>query len=138
MADCVIVDSPPLSVCSDGFMLATLTDGVAMVINAKNWKGEPELKWKQRLEESGAVVLGVILNQVERGEDAASYYSYYNKYYYYGGNYGYNSYWVNRRKQNKEESPGCASFISSLGSSMAVRSSIPSSRPPINNNRVTR
>ncbi|MHB2021016.1 MAG: CpsD/CapB family tyrosine-protein kinase [Candidatus Xenobia bacterium] len=100
LAECVIMDSPPLSVCSDGFMLGALADGVVLVINARNWKGDPELKWKQRLEESGATVLGVILNQVERGEDSAGYYSYYDQYYY--GGYSYSSYSVHRDKAEEK------------------------------------
>jgi capsular exopolysaccharide synthesis family protein len=79
----VIFDTPPLSVCSDGFLLARATDHTIIVVNQRSWQGEPEARFKRRLEEAGVNVLGVILNETDAAESGYS--AGYNSYYYYGG-----------------------------------------------------
>lgn len=81
VTDCVLLDSPPLSVCSDAVVLSRLVDAVIMVINPRLWEGERELRAKESLEESGAKILGVILNEVEERDVN------YASYHYYGADY---------------------------------------------------
>jgi len=90
VADCVLLDSPPLSLFAEGTLLASMVDGVVIVINPDRWRGEPELEIKRSLEEAGATVLGLVLNGVESDGDRS---------YGYGNGYGYGAYGYGKRKQ---------------------------------------
>lgn len=77
----VVFDSPPLTVCSDGFLMARATDASILVVNQRSWRGEPESKIKRQLEEGGVNILGVILNETDPGPESGI--SGYHTYYYY-------------------------------------------------------
>lgn len=90
--DCVILDSPPLSACSDALLLGSHSDGALMVVSPKGWDGEVELRYKQQLEEHGITLLGVVLNGAQGGESHGYGYGYgYGRTYgkSYGPGYGY-------------------------------------------------
>jgi Mrp family chromosome partitioning ATPase len=76
--DLVLVDSPPLSITSPAATLATLTDGVILIIEAGRLDIRTIQLAKQQLEEHGANILGVILNRVDLTENGSSYLSYGN------------------------------------------------------------
>lgn len=81
VCDCILLDTPPLSVCSDAMVLAGLVDGVILIINPRLWEGERELRAKETLEGAGATILGAILNEVEERDVN------YAAYHYYGTDY---------------------------------------------------
>jgi capsular exopolysaccharide synthesis family protein len=62
-ADWVLFDSPPLNSCSDAIALAGKVDGVVLVVQAERTRREVALQYKDRLEKSGAHILGVVLNK---------------------------------------------------------------------------
>jgi polysaccharide biosynthesis transport protein len=64
----VIVDSPPLAAVSDALILAPLTDGVVVVAGAEMVPRKAVRHSLERIGESGARLLGIVLNraQVER------------------------------------------------------------------------
>lgn len=77
----LIIDSPPLSVCSDALLLSDQADGVLLVINSDHWDGQAEVEYVQELEDSGVKILGLILNGVHPSELSHGYLSRYQKYY---------------------------------------------------------
>ncbi|MBT9585600.1 CpsD/CapB family tyrosine-protein kinase [bacterium] len=81
--DCIIIDSPPLSACSDALMLGAQADGAILVVSPKGWDGEVEVRYKQQLVDHGIAVLGVVLNGSLGAESHG---------YGYGYGYGYGSY----------------------------------------------
>lgn len=77
ISDCVLLDSPPLSICSDAMVLAGLVDGIILIINPRLWQGERELQAKESLEEAGGKIIGAILNEVEERDVSYANYNYY-------------------------------------------------------------
>lgn len=87
MFDCIIFDSPPLVAVTDASVLATLSDGAIQVVWAGNTSRRLVEMGKERVENIGAKMIGVILNnmRVSRG----GYYYYYPRYCkYYGSHDG--------------------------------------------------
>ncbi len=66
--DYVLFDSPPLLLVSDNVLFATSLDGVILVAKAGQTTRRDLLRAKELLEERGAHILGVILNQVPPGQ----------------------------------------------------------------------
>ncbi len=65
MFDCIIVDTPPLSACSDALLIGGQTDGGLLVVNPKSWNGEVERRLKDQVLDHGIPIHGVIANGVE-------------------------------------------------------------------------
>ena len=84
--DYIIIDCPPLGVVIDAAIVGRLSDGAIMVVEAGKTKYRLAQNVKSQLENSGATVLGVVLNKVERKNQKR----YYNKYY---GSYKYEGYY---------------------------------------------
>lgn len=85
--DYVIVDTAPLGQVVDCAVIASVLDGVVMVVDATKNSYKLERRTKAQLEKANGKVLGVILNQVDY-KDRLGYYGYgkrYGGYYYYGG-----------------------------------------------------
>jgi succinoglycan biosynthesis transport protein ExoP len=75
----IIIDSPPASSFADASVLSTLVDGVLLVVHSKRSSRGVVRRVKQRLQEMGARVCGVVLNHVDLSAD--DYYSgYYSSY----------------------------------------------------------
>ena len=85
--DYVIVDTPPLGLVTDASIIAHQCDASILVIEAGAIKRRAVKKIKERLEQTGAKFLGVVLNKVDV---KASHYGAYGAYGSYGnyGNYG--------------------------------------------------
>lgn len=64
----LVIDSSPLSVCSDSILMSEEVDGVVLVIGADQWDGDAELEQVLRLEDQGVKILGVVLNGVKEQE----------------------------------------------------------------------
>jgi len=60
--DLIILDTPPLLAASDGAILATLSDGVVLVLKAGATEGEAAQQAIQQLAAVGARVVGAVLN----------------------------------------------------------------------------
>jgi non-specific protein-tyrosine kinase len=61
-ADFVLLDSPPVTAVSDAAVLATLADGVVLVVSAGRTKRELAQRARDQLAHVGAHVLGAVLN----------------------------------------------------------------------------
>jgi capsular exopolysaccharide synthesis family protein len=82
----VIFDSPPLIAVTDGAVLAALTDGAIQVIWAGNTSRRFVELGKESIENIGAKVIGVILNNMKVSTGGYYYYYYrYPRYYRYYG-----------------------------------------------------
>ena len=79
---CVIIDTPPLSACSDALLMGTYADAAILVVNPTSWDGEIEKRYVKQLEEVGIEVLGFVLNGAEEKHAG----------YDYGYGYGYGGY----------------------------------------------
>ena len=60
--DLIILDTPPLLAASDGAILATLSDGVVLVLRAGTTESEAAQQAIQQLNTVGARVVGAVLN----------------------------------------------------------------------------
>jgi capsular exopolysaccharide synthesis family protein len=65
----VILDAPPISAIADALALATIADGVLLVVRAGKTRRPAAQRAKDQLERVGANILGVVLTDapVERG-----------------------------------------------------------------------
>ena len=80
-ADLVIVDSPPLQAVTDAAILASITDGSLLVIDAGRTRRAAAGHGREALAKSGARVLGAALNRLsQRGHGEYVYYDYYGAY----------------------------------------------------------
>ena len=79
----VIVDSPPISSFTDGVLISTMVDGVLLVVHGGKSSRHIVRRSKQLLNDVGAKVLGVVLNNVNlQSHDYYYYQSYYGRKYY--------------------------------------------------------
>ncbi len=85
--DRVLFDSPPVGAVTDPVLLATLTDGVVLVLKAGKTQREVAQQAIRALRDAKAHILGAVINDldVESRKYGYYYYSYYKKY---GGYYG--------------------------------------------------
>ena len=59
----ILFDGPPVNPFDEGLALSPKVDGVVMVLQAEKTRWEAAQTAKQRLEKSGAKILGVVLNK---------------------------------------------------------------------------
>ena len=81
--DHILLDSPPLMYVTDPVILATMVDGVIMVIHAGKSPRDVARRARQELVTVGAKIFGVVLNNVDfrkGGYDEYYYYRYYETY----------------------------------------------------------
>ncbi len=79
----VVVDSPPISSFTDGVLIATMVDGVLLVVHGGKSSRHIVRRSKQLLNDVGAKVFGVVLNNVNlQSHDYYYYQSYYGRKYY--------------------------------------------------------
>jgi capsular exopolysaccharide synthesis family protein len=77
--DHIVIDSPPIANITDGVLLATLVDGVVLVVHGGHSSRELVKRARQLLRGVGARIFGVVLNNVKVHE-AGYYYNYNNGY----------------------------------------------------------
>lgn len=77
--DMVIIDTPPLGAVIDCAVISTEVDGTIIVIEANHTERFQALRLKEQLEKVGAIILGVILNKIDKRQ-YKNYYRYYNYY----------------------------------------------------------
>ncbi len=75
----VVVDSPPIASFTDGVLIASMVDGVILVVHSGKSSRQVVRRSRQLLQDLGAKILGVVLNNVNlRSHDN---YYYYQTYY---------------------------------------------------------
>ncbi len=75
----VVIDSPPITSFTDGVLIASMVDGVILVVHSGKSSRQVVRRAKVLLQEVGARILGVVLNNVNlRSQDN---YYYYQTYY---------------------------------------------------------
>ena len=81
----IIVDSPPAISFTDASILSTFVDGVILVVHGGRSSRAVVRRAKQKLQDVGAQIFGVVLNNVKvdtaRDSYYGGYYSYYSEYY---------------------------------------------------------
>ncbi len=77
----VVVDSPPIVPFTDSVLISKLVDGVLLVVHGGTSSRAIVRRAKQILQEVGARVLGVVLNNVEVSRTDYYYYQHYHSYY---------------------------------------------------------
>lgn len=77
----VVVDSPPIASFTDGVLIASMVDGVILVVNSGKSSRQVVRRARQLLQDINAKVFGVVLNNVNlRSQDNYYYYqSYYHR-----------------------------------------------------------
>jgi len=77
----VVVDSPPITSFTDGVLIASMVDGVILVVHAGKSSRQVVRRARQLLQDVGARVFGVVLNNVNLNSQDNYYYyqSYYHR-----------------------------------------------------------
>jgi capsular exopolysaccharide synthesis family protein len=83
----MVLDTPPVGAVADALVLASLGDGVIVVAGAEMVSRKAVLNTLHRVSETGARILGVVLNRAQVARHAY----YYGRYYGHYGHYGYHS-----------------------------------------------
>lgn len=79
--DWVLIDSPPLLAMADAPVLATLVDGVVLVLAAEVATKPAVMRAVDQLSSVGAKVIGVVLNRVNLERNSYYYSQHYGEYY---------------------------------------------------------
>ena len=75
--DYVFIDAPPVGVVSDASIISQYSDGVILLVGSNETDIDAAKVSKERLENVGANILGVVLNKFESEGSAYGYYGYY-------------------------------------------------------------
>lgn len=75
----VVIDSPPIASFTDGVLIASMVDGVILVVHAGKSSRQVVRRSRQLLQEIGAKIFGVVLNNVNL--NTKDNYYYYQSYY---------------------------------------------------------
>lgn len=79
----IVVDSPPISSFTDGVLISSMVDGVLLVVHGGRSSRSVVKRSRQQLQDIGAKVFGVVLNNVNlQTHDYYYYQQYYNRSYY--------------------------------------------------------
>ena len=82
----VVVDSPPIASFTDGVLVASMVDGVILVVHSGKSSRNVVRRSRQLLQDINAKIFGVVLNNVNiRSQDSYYYQSYYHRDYYRSG-----------------------------------------------------
>jgi capsular exopolysaccharide synthesis family protein len=84
--DWIVIDTPPVGAVAEALILAPHADGVIVVAGAEMVPKKAVLHTLERIHESGARILGVVLNRAQVDKHSYYYSHYYGHYYgeYYG------------------------------------------------------
>jgi Mrp family chromosome partitioning ATPase len=84
--DWIVIDTPPVGAVSEPLILAPMTDGAVVVAAAEMVPRKAVLHTLERIHETGARILGVVLNRAQVDKHSYYYSHYYGHYYgrYYG------------------------------------------------------
>ena len=76
--DYIIIDAPPIGNLVDGTIISRHADGTLLVVRNDFVKTKEARRVKQKIEQNGGKVLGVVLNRVKKNQKGSHYY--YKKY----------------------------------------------------------
>jgi succinoglycan biosynthesis transport protein ExoP len=82
----IVIDSPPIASFTDGVLIASLVDGVILVVRGGTTSRQVVKRSRQTLHDVGAKIIGVVLNRAEVRQNDYYYYQYNYKGYELGGN----------------------------------------------------
>ena len=77
--DHIVIDSPPINTVTDGVLLASMVDGVLLVVHGGRSRRELVKRARQSLQGVGGRILGVVLNNVKARHGDYYYQSYYGE-----------------------------------------------------------
>jgi succinoglycan biosynthesis transport protein ExoP len=78
----VIIDSPPIASFTDGVLVASIVDGVLLVVQGGKTSKQVVKRTRQMLLDIGAKIIGVVLNKVNvRSQEYYNYHPYHKEYY---------------------------------------------------------
>lgn len=79
--DHVVIDSPPITSFTDGVLIASIVDGVILVVHSGQSSRQVVRRARQLIQDVGAKIFGVVLNNVDlKSQDNYYYYqSYYHR-----------------------------------------------------------
>ena len=98
--DVILIDAPPVLAVTDALLLSTMVDMLFMVLELGKVPGKAATHAKELLQNAGAPIAGVVLN--DKSEEGLQRYGYYGeKYYRYGYYYGYGNYHDNAPSREK-------------------------------------
>lgn len=78
--EAVLIDSPPVLSVSDPLLLAPLVDGVVLVVNTGVVTEADAKRAKQRLEQAGARIVGVVMNRFDEQVHGPGFHPYHGYY----------------------------------------------------------
>ncbi|OAB39969.1 capsular biosynthesis protein [Paenibacillus macquariensis subsp. defensor] len=76
--DIILIDTSPIMAVADGIIVASICDGVILVVQAGKVKQEYIQKSKERLEHVKAHIIGVVLNKKKLNKSESNQYNYYS------------------------------------------------------------
>ncbi len=79
--DYILIDTPPVGIVTDASIVSTYSDGVVMVVAAKEVDIDMAKMAKERLDKVNANILGAILNKYTNDNGGYGYYNYYYEQY---------------------------------------------------------
>jgi capsular exopolysaccharide synthesis family protein len=79
--DWIVIDTPPVGAVSEPLILAPVTDGVIVVTGAEMVPRKAVLHTLERIHDTGARILGIVLNRAQVDKHAYYYSHYYGHYY---------------------------------------------------------
>jgi succinoglycan biosynthesis transport protein ExoP len=74
----IVIDSPPIASFTDGVLIASMVDGVLMIVHGSKTSRNIVRRSRQLLQDVGAKIFGVVLNNVSLHQHS---YDYYRRYY---------------------------------------------------------
>jgi succinoglycan biosynthesis transport protein ExoP len=78
----IVFDSPPIASFTDSVLISSLVDGVLLVVHGDHVSRSIVRRSRQVLQEVGAKIFGVVLNNVSLRPSDYYYYKYYSQHYY--------------------------------------------------------
>src|SRR5204863_7604828 len=80
----VIVDSPPIAAFTDGVLIASMVDGVLLVVASGKSSRKVVSRDSKLLHDVGARIIGVVLNKADTSSHSEYYYKSSYSHYHYG------------------------------------------------------
>ena len=80
----VIFDSPPVAAFTDGVLIASMVEGVLLVVHSGRSSRKVVNRARRLLQDVGARIIGVVLNRADTGSHSEYYYNSYYSHYHYG------------------------------------------------------
>jgi polysaccharide biosynthesis transport protein len=80
----VVIDSPPVAAFTDGVLIASMVDGVLLVVHSGKSSRKVVARARKLLQDVGARIIGVVLNKADTSSHSEYYYNSYYSHYHYG------------------------------------------------------